>query len=58
MPVIDDSTVRRLQQHWEDGWNQGDVDTIIAPFAVDVVFTSPGIAMMTGDRVVHHDRGA
>ena len=49
MPVVDDSTVQRLQRHWEDGWNQGDVDTIMAPFAADVVFASPGIAMMTGD---------
>jgi len=47
--VVDDSTVQRLQRHWADGWNQGDVDTIMAPFAADVVFASPGIALMTGD---------
>ena len=47
--MIDGSTVQRLQRHWEEGWNQGDLDTIMAPFAADVVFASPGIAMMTGD---------
>ena len=47
--MLDDSTVRALQRHWEDGWNQGDLDTIMAPFADDVLFASPGIARMTGD---------
>jgi hypothetical protein len=48
-PMLDDSTVQALQRHWEDGWNQGDLDTIMAPFADDVLFASPGIALMTGD---------
>jgi hypothetical protein len=47
--TLDDATVQILVRHWEDGWNRGDVDTIMAPFADDVVFSSPGIAMMTGD---------
>jgi ketosteroid isomerase-like protein len=51
MRVLDDPTVQDLQRHWEDGWNRGDVDTIMAPFATDVVFSSPGIAMLTGDPV-------
>ena len=47
--MLDDATVHLLQRHWEDGWNRGDVEMIIAPFAPEVVFSSPGIAMLTGD---------
>jgi ketosteroid isomerase-like protein len=47
--VLDDAIVQRVARHWEDGWNAGDVDTIMEPFADNVVFASPGIAMMTGD---------
>jgi ketosteroid isomerase-like protein len=47
--VLDDATVQMLARHWEDGWNQGDLETIMAPFAEDVVFSSPGVSMMTGD---------
>ena len=47
--VLDDATVRKLARHWEDGWNRGYLETIMAPFAQDVVFSSPGISMMTGD---------
>src|SRR6185295_3497280 len=47
--MLDDATVERLQRHWEDGWNRADLDMIMAPFASDVVFGSPGIAMLTGD---------
>ena len=47
--VLDDATVHMLARHWEDGWNRGDLETIMAPFAQDVVFSSPGVSMMTGD---------
>ena len=47
--MLDDATVRRLERHWEDGWNRADLDLIMAPFAADIVFSSPGIALMTGD---------
>ena len=47
--MLDDATVQMLTRHWEDGWNRGDLETIMAPFAPDVVFSSPGIPMMTGD---------
>ena len=47
--MLDESTVRMLQRHWDDGWNQRDLATIMGPFAADVVFRSPGIAMTTGD---------
>lgn len=46
---MDDAIVQRLRRHWQDGWNTGDLDLIMAPFADDVVFASPGIAMMTHD---------
>lgn len=49
MKRLDDATVQMLERHWEDGWNRGDVEMIVAPFAADVVFSSPGIAMLTGD---------
>ena len=38
-----------LRRHWEDGWNGRDVETILAPFAADVVFSSPAIPKFTGD---------
>lgn len=47
--MLDDELVQMLARHWEDGWNHGDLETIMAPFATDVVFSSPGISMMTGD---------
>ena len=47
--VLDDATVEVLARSWEDGWNRGDLETIMAPFAADVVFSSPGVSMMTGD---------
>jgi ketosteroid isomerase-like protein len=49
VPVLDDATVQMLARHWEDGWNRGDLETIMEPFAPDVVFSSPGISMMSGD---------
>ncbi len=47
--MLDDATVARLVRHWADGWNDADLATIMAPFAPGVVFSSPGIAMLTGD---------
>jgi ketosteroid isomerase-like protein len=47
--VVDDATVEMLARCWEDGWNRADLETIMAPFAPDVVFSSPGVSMMTGD---------
>ena len=49
MKTLDSEAVERLRRHWEDGWNHADIDTIMTPFAQDVVFSSPGIAMMTRD---------
>lgn len=47
--MLDGETAQTLVRHWEEGWNHGDVDTIMAPFADDIVFSSPGVALMTGD---------
>lgn len=47
--MLADDVVATLVRHWDQGWNGGDVDVIMAPFATDVVFTSPGIAKVTGD---------
>ena len=47
--TLDTEVVGTLQRHWEDGWNRGDLDTIMAPFADEVVFSSPAVAMVTGE---------
>ncbi len=47
--MVDDATVEDLQRHWDEGWNAGDLDTIMAPFAADVVFSSPFVPRLTGD---------
>jgi hypothetical protein len=48
--VIDDAKVDELARHWDEGWNACDLETIMAPFASDVVFDSPFVARVTGDR--------
>lgn len=47
--MLDDATVQDLQRHWDEGWNAGDLATIMAPFAADVVFSSPFVPKLTGD---------
>lgn len=47
--MIAENIVSDLVTHWLDGWNGGDVDVIMAPFAGDIVFRSPGIPTVTGD---------
>jgi ketosteroid isomerase-like protein len=47
--MLDDATVQDLQRHWDEGWNAGDLATIMAPFAPDVVFSSPFVPRLTGD---------
>jgi hypothetical protein len=49
MRMLDRGIVETLERHWQEGWNRADVDTIMVPFAADVTFSSPGVAMMTGD---------
>jgi hypothetical protein len=56
--VVDPSVVAALARHWDDGWNGRDPDVIMAPFADDVVFGSPGVAKITGDPARSEVRGA
>ena len=47
--AVDAATVDALRWHWDRGWNLGDVDTIMAPFAARVVFSSPFVSRLNGD---------
>jgi SnoaL-like domain len=47
--VIDRARAERLVADWHEGWNGEDVDRIMAPFAPDVVFTSPFVARVGTD---------
>jgi SnoaL-like domain len=47
--MLDDAAVDELRRHWDEGWNGYHLDTIMAPFAADVVFSSPFVAKRTGD---------
>lgn len=47
--MLDDATVAYLRRHWDEGWNTGDLATIMTPFAADVVFSSPFVPRLTGD---------
>lgn len=47
--MLDDAAADELRRHWDEGWNGYDLDTIMAPFADEVVFSSPAVAMVTGD---------
>jgi uncharacterized protein len=55
--VVDAATVAALGRHWEDGCNGEDVETIVAPFAPDIVFSSPFIPRITGDPSLSTIRG-
>ncbi len=48
--MLDDATVEDLRRHWDEGWNAGDLATIMAPFATGVVFSSPFVPRLTGDQ--------
>lgn len=50
--AVDAATVASLGRHWEEGWNDEDVDVIMAPFAPTVVFSSPFVSRLTGDASV------
>jgi hypothetical protein len=47
--MLDDATVKRLERDWEDGWKAYDLETIVAPYGDDIVFTSPFVSRLTGD---------
>lgn len=47
--MLDDALVASLARHWDEGWNGPDLDTILAPFADDIVFSSPYVSKGLGD---------
>ena len=47
--MVDAATTDELRRCWDEGWNNADLETIMAPFAADVVFSSPFVSRMTGD---------
>lgn len=55
--VVDAEIVEALERHWEDGWNGEDTETIVGPFAPDIVFSSPFVSRLTGDSSVAEIRG-
>jgi hypothetical protein len=46
---VDEAVASQLRRAWDDGWNRGDVATIMAPFAADAVFSSPFVSKLVGD---------
>ncbi len=57
LKVVDAETVEAMRRHWEDGWNANDTDVVCAPFADDVVFSSPFVPRIVGDPDVWEIRG-
>jgi len=55
--MLDAEIAKSLEQHWEKGWNGRDLETIMAPFAADVVFVSPFVGRLTGDPAQTSVRG-
>ncbi|MEX5636793.1 nuclear transport factor 2 family protein [Parafrankia sp. FMc2] len=47
--MLADEIVTDLWRHWEDGFNQYDVDLVMRPVDRDVVFSSPFVPRITGD---------
>jgi ketosteroid isomerase-like protein len=54
---VQEGTAAALARHWEQGWNGLDLETIMAPFADDVTFSSPFVSRFTGDPAVTHVTG-
>ncbi|MGO8860649.1 MAG: nuclear transport factor 2 family protein [Acidimicrobiales bacterium] len=55
--MLEESTVRMLERHWEEGWNAANLETIMAPFGTDIVFSSPFVPALTGDTTSSEIRG-
>lgn len=55
--VLNVELANTLGRAWEDGWNRRDLDTIMAPFAAEVVFSSPAVPRGTGNPVQTTIRG-
>jgi hypothetical protein len=56
LAVVDSQTVAELRRHWEDGWNNNDVDLIVEAFSNEVIFSSPFVPRILGADV-HEIRG-
>lgn len=54
----DEAAIRALIQRWHDATAVGDVDTVLALMAEDVVFLVPGHAPMTGRATFEAGLGA
>ena len=46
---MDADAAAALARAWDEGWNGEDVDRIMAPFADDVVFSSPFVSRIGDD---------
>lgn len=57
LKVVGAEAVDAMRRHWEDGWNGEDPDLICAPFADDIVFSSPFVPRIVGDPDVWEIRG-
>ena len=55
--VVPAEVVDRLRRHWEQGWNDADVDVVCKPFSDDVVFSSPFVPRILGDPSTWEIRG-
>jgi ketosteroid isomerase-like protein len=47
--MMDPEQAERFASEWMDGWNNRDLDAVLAHYAEDVVFHSPRIAVVTGE---------
>jgi ketosteroid isomerase-like protein len=56
--MVGDEVVVGIARSWDEGWNERDVERIMDPFADDVLFTSPGVAKITGDPAKASIQGA
>jgi ketosteroid isomerase-like protein len=45
---MDVDFVQRFAEEWEAAWNSHDLDRIVAPYADDVVFSSPHVVRRLG----------
>ena len=48
--MIDAEAATALARAWDEGWNGEDVERIMAPFADDVVFSSPFVRRIGDDQ--------
>jgi len=49
---MDSQTARQFAEEWATHWNNRDVESVLAHFADDAVFTSPVAARVTGRATV------